>query len=188
MSKILKATFFEDGFEDENGNNKDMPSRIRQAVSDLFEGVVMTKTHNYTPNPSDPTYVIGIYKARIETLTTGAEKFIVAFVNKDKVPLGSQRLLSSLKWSNFQTRETTNMKREFNQMQLEPQLYKRPNVSLLNDIINYYKTTSSSYLYKCNNLPLRVELIPTKKDEAFAERGTVATALDLFSTSITIEE
>ena len=187
MSKILKATFFEDGFQEDNGEKLDMPSRIRQAVAELFEGFVMTKTHSYTPDPSNPTYVFGIYKARVETLTTGGEKFIVAFVPNDKVPLGSQRLLSSLKWTNFQSRETNNMKKEFNQLQLEPQLYKRPNVSLLNDIINYSKPTSTSYLYKCNNLPLRVELIPSKKDETFAERGTVATALDLFTTSITIQ-
>ena len=186
MSRILKATFFEDGFEDDSGVKKDMPSRIREAVAELFEGFVMTKTHNY--NIEDPLNSFGIYKARVETLTTGSEKFIVAFVPRDKVPLGSQRLISSLKWTNFQSRETTNMKREFNQMQLEAQLYKRPNVSLLNDIINYVKTTSSSYLYKCNNLPLRVELIPTKKDETFAEKGTVGSSIDLFSTSITIEE
>ena len=183
MSKF-KATFFDEDQDDFASNNKDMSSKIRQGVSKMFEGFVMTKTHAYTPDPSMP---FGIYKALVDSLITGGEQFIIAFVPNDNVPLGSQRLLSSLKWSNFQTRTTTNMKKEFNQMNLDPQVYKRPNVQILNDVIHYYKPTKTSYLYKCENLPLKVELIPTKEDEVFAERGTVQSALDLFCTSITME-
>ena len=164
-------------------SSTDSRETVRRAISQLFKDFIMTKTHQYS---SKEFGSFGIYKARVETYTAGGEKFIVAFVPDDDFEIGTNRMLSSLKWTNFQTRETRNAKKEFNNLYLQEQIYKRDNVPLLQDRIRYIKTSNSSYVYAPENLQMKIELIPVKEDDNFPEEGTVEAAINLFTTVITI--
>ena len=143
---MVKATIFDDRLlGSTTGNNSfqmnsiPIETQIRLAISNLFKDCIMTKTHHYN---NEDFGVFGIYKARITTLTTNGEKFIVAFVENDTHQIGTQKLLSSLKWSNFQARETFDMRKEFNGIDLQPQAYSSEtgfSSSLLKDKIQLVK-------------------------------------------------
>lgn len=157
---------------------------IRKAVAELFKGFHLTKTQQF----DDPTFgKYGIYKARVSSLTIGPSKYIVAFVPNDTLPVGSTKMIQSLAWNNFQARETQNPLKEFNGLQLQEQFFQVKEHPILLDRINFVKESKYSYVYKAENLPLKIELIPTKEDETFAQSGTVLSAIDLFTTSVTLE-
>jgi len=159
-------------------------STIRKGISDLFPNFYMTKTQQY----NDPNYgVYGIYKARVGSLTIGPTKYLVAFVNNDQLPIGSQKLLNSLGWTNFQTRETDNPQKEFGGMQLQEQFSEMKDNPILMERIQLQKESKYSYVYRSDNLPIKIELMPTSEDDQFAPEGTIASALSLFTTSLTLE-
>ena len=194
---MVKATIFDDrllgsssGLGSTTGNNSfqinsiPIETQIRLAISNLFKDFIMTKTHHYN---NDDFGVFGIYKARITTLTTNGEKFIVAFVENDTHQIGTQKLLSSLKWSNFQARETFDMRKEFNGIDLQPQSYSSDtgfSSSLLKDKIQLVKKTKQGYIYRTENLPIKIELLFTNENDFYASTGTVLSAIDIFSTII----
>ena len=82
------------------------PASVRNAIAQLYDGFVMTKTQNHGS--------WGIYKALVDSLTGGESKFLVAIVPNDSMnPLGMQAHISDLPWHSFQTRTTKNVKLEF---------------------------------------------------------------------------
>ncbi len=192
---MVKATIFDDrllgsssGLGSTTGNNSfqmnsiPIETQIRLAISNLFKDCIMTKTHHYN---NEDFGVFGIYKARITTLTTNGEKFIVAFVENDTHQIGTQKLLSSLKWSNFQARETFDMRKEFNGIDLQPQSYSSETTSsLLKDKIQLVKKTKQGYIYRTENLPIKIELLFTNENDFYASTGTILSAIDIFSTII----
>lgn len=159
-------------------------NNVRKAISKLFynykekSSFYMTKTHQ-----SD---TFGIYKAKVSTGMLGNQKFIVAIVPNDNIPIGSQKLLENLRWVSFQTRETKNSKKEFNNLELDLQEYVYSDVPMLKDKIHYEKTNRYAYVYIPENLPIKVEIIPLKEDDIYPDEGTVTTALNIFSTIINL--
>ncbi len=157
---------------------------VRKAISDAFKGFLMTKTHDF----NEPEYgLYGIYKARIDSDTTGDIRCIVAIVPNDKSPVGATKPLSILKWTSFQTRETYNSKKDFNGLYLEKQRPSYITSPVLNDKIHLIKETKFKYIYKCENLPLKVELLLLKEDDSYSSTGTVWTALQVYSTVLILE-
>jgi hypothetical protein len=187
---MVKATFFDPMFNNETPSNSfsldTVKQDIRNSVNSLFKNFIMTKTHQYN-NPSFGNF--GIYKARVDTNTGSKIKYIVAFVNDDYLEEGSQRLLGSLKWINFQSRETEDAKKEFNGFYLEPQTYQPQNNGnkLLYEKIFVEKEKKIMYIYRTENLPLKIEIIKSSHEDVLPERGTLIGAIELFSTILTIE-
>ena len=175
---------FSSGGSQYGSGNFSIHSQIRKAISDMFPNFYMTKTQQY----NDPTYgSYGIYKARVGSFTIGPTKYLAAFVMNDSLPVGSQKMLSSLSWSNFQTRETDNPQKEFGGMQLSEQFTEMKENPVLMDRIHLAKEGKYSYIYKSANLPIKIELMPVNEDDHFAQEGTIVSALSLYTTSLTLE-
>jgi hypothetical protein len=188
---MVKATFFDSNFSNENDSSssnsfsiESVKQDLRNAINGLFKNFIMTKTHQYN-NPSFGNF--GIYKARVDTNTGSKTKYIVAFVNDDYLEEGSQRLLNSLKWINFQARETEDVKKEFNGYYLEPQNYQPRENKLLYEKIFVEKERKNMYIYRTENLPLKIEILRSSPEDVLPERGTLIGSIELFSTIITIE-
>ena len=172
---------------EQNQIKEQQQDAIRKAISKLFynypqkTSFFMTKTHQHNN--------YGIYKAHVNTDMLGNEKFIVAIVPNDNLSIGSSKLLENLRWISFQTRETKNLRKEFNGLELEQQSYVSTDIPLLKDKIHYEKKTKISYLYVPENLSMKIEIIPLKEDDVYTYEnasGNVITALNIFSTVITL--
>jgi hypothetical protein len=160
-------------------------TNIRKAIAKLFYNYKQGSSFYMTKTQQHENY--GIYKARVSMDLLGNEKFIVAIVPNDNIPIGNIKFLESLRWVSFQTRETTNIKKEFNKIDIQPQSYVQTDVPLLNDKIHYEKTTRRAYVYVPENLPLKVEIIPLKEGDSYSDHGSVISALNIFSTVINLE-
>jgi hypothetical protein len=160
-------------------------TNIRKAIAKLFYNYKQGSSFYMTKTQQHENY--GIYKARVSMDLLGNEKFIVAIVPNDNIPIGNIKFLESLRWVSFQTRETTNIKKEFNKIDIQPQSYVQTDVPLLNDKIHYEKTTKRVYVYVPENLPLKVEIIPLKEGDSYSDHGSVISALNIFSTVINLE-
>jgi len=158
--------------------NKDIKYKIRNAVRDLYSNLILTKTQDVL------THNLSVYKAVVEPLTSSPDvKYIVAIVpNIYNSQVGSKAHLSELDWVSFQTRSTMNPDKEFNGLALEPQRYQIPGENILHDRIKCVNETDTKWIYKCNNLPIQVDILVQKENENFASEGTVIGALELFQT------
>jgi len=151
---------------------------IRNKISNLYNNFVMTKVGQYE--------IHGIYKALVNSLTSNSSKFIVAIVPNDNIPIGREKLLSSLKWISFQTRTTTNILKEFGNITLQPQSYHITAENNISDIVNLVDEKHSHFLYTPDNLPIKIEVLKLKTDDSFANKGTVTSALELYQTVLSI--
>jgi hypothetical protein len=79
---------------------------VRKAFNDVYRGVVMTKTNEWN---QEPYGLYGIYKARLNSFTSSDNNIIIAIVPDDNNPLGTNKLIDSLDWVSFQTREIQNI-------------------------------------------------------------------------------
>ncbi len=162
----------------------DPKDNVRKAIADVYNGVIMTKTNQWEKEPYG-TY--GIYKARLNSYTSSDSNIIIAIVPDDVNPLGTNKLIDSLEWVSFQTREMTNSKKDLNGFNLSFQNYMIKNDCILHDRIKCVSETPTKYIYRAENLPLKVELLKLKEDSQFASEGTVWSALEVFSSIISFE-
>ena len=162
----------------------DPKDNIRKAVADIYNGVIMTKTNQWEKEPYG-TY--GIYKARLNSYTSSDSNIIIAIVPDDVNPLGTNKLIDSLEWVSFQTREMKNSKKDLNGFNLSFQNYMIKNDNILHDKIKCVSETPTKYIYRPENLPLKVELLKLKEDSQFASEGTIWSALEVFSSIISFE-
>lgn len=162
----------------------DPKDNVRKAFAEVYNGVIMTKTNQWEKEPYG-TY--GIYKARLNSFTSADSNIIIAIVPDDVNPLGTNKLIDSLEWVSFQTREMTNSKKDLNGFNLSFQNYMIKNDSILHDKIKLKSETPTKYIYSAQNLPLKVELLKLKEDSQFSSEGTVWSALEVYSSIVSFE-
>jgi hypothetical protein len=153
--------------------------QIYNAIIEYFPGFFMTKTATFGQ--------FSVWKGVISCLLCDGMRYIVAITKDDTSPKGTKKPLTMLPWESFQTRYSESDK-EQREQGLSSHQYAKPDRTILDDTIHLSRKTTTSNLYDCDNLPLSVEIIRGKPDEDLAEHGTVASALELFSTVLTFLE
>jgi|688.fasta_scaffold09199_14 hypothetical protein len=153
---------------------------IRGAVAEMYPDVLTVKVVD--------NQGFGIYKAIIDTMTSGDTKYIVLIVPRDsQTRVGTQRYVSQLPWVSFQTRSTEEIYKEMNGFKLSPQPYQLASKkSLLYDKIRVVEERPDRWVYKPENVNVKVELLKRKPEDQFAQEGYIANALEAFRTIITI--
>jgi hypothetical protein len=157
---------------------------VRKAFNDVYRGVVMTKTNEWN---QEPYGLYGIYKARLNSFTSSDNNIIIAIVPDDNNPLGTNKLIDSLDWVSFQTREMKNPRKDLNGFNLPYQDYMINNDSILHDRISLTQETKTKYIYAAKNLPLKVELLKLDENSQYSSEGTVWSALEVYSTVVSLE-
>jgi hypothetical protein len=185
---MLKGTILDSSFSGySNSSKKSFDNEhdyVRKAISETYKGFMMVKTHEF----NEEAYgLYGIYKARVEMDTLGNDKCIVAIVPGDKTPLGGNKPLSVLKWTSFQTRESYDPVKDYNNFQMYPQRVYYTENPVLKDKIRLVKTTKVKSIYKAENVPLKVELLHLNEDDSFPQNGSVWGALQVYSTVLVLE-
>ena len=80
-----------------------------------------------------------------------------------------------------------NSKKDLNGFNLQYQNYMIKNDSILHDRIKIVNETPVKYIYRAENLPLKVELLKLREDSEFSSEGTVWSALEVYSTIVSFE-
>ncbi len=158
------------------------PQEVREAISSLFDGFAMTKTHQHQS--------FGIYKAAVDSLSGNNQKYIVTVVPQDlKVPVGASVYLKGLPWVSFQTRTTDQPLQEFAGFQLKPQSYSSmiERGSILYDKIKLAGEFETKHVYVPDHLPLTVEMILKQPDQTFASEAFLVSAINQFQTNVILD-
>jgi len=162
----------------------DPKAEVRKAFANVYNGVVMTKTNEWVKEPYGR---YGVYKTRLNSFTSSDNNIIIAIVEDDVNPLGTNKLIDSLEWVSFQTREMKNSKKDLNGFNLQYQNYMIKNDSILHDRIKMVNETPVKYIYRAENLPLKVEILKLREDSEFSSEGTIWSALEVYSTIVSFE-
>ena len=70
----------------------DPKDNVRKAFADVYNGVIMTKTNEWVKEPYGRQ---GVYKARLNSFTSSDNNIIIAIVEDDVNPLGTNKLIDS---------------------------------------------------------------------------------------------
>ena len=155
---------------------------VRDAIAELFEGFIMTKTHQHQS--------FGIYKASVDSLSGNSQKYIAAIVPNDtKVPVGASVYLKGLPWISFQSRSTDQPLQEFAGFSLKPQMYSSmiAKGSPLYDKIKLAAEFETKHVYVPDHLPLNVEMILRQPDQTFATEAFLVSAINQFQTNVILD-
>jgi hypothetical protein len=155
---------------------------VRDAIAELCEGFIMTKTHQHQS--------FGIYKASVDSLSGNSQKYIAAIVPNDtKVPVGASVYLKGLPWISFQSRSTDHPLQEFAGFSLKPQMYSSmiAKGSPLYDKIKLAAEFETKHVYVPDHLPLNVEMILRQPDQTFATEAFLVSAINQFQTNVILD-
>ena len=137
---------------------------VRNAIAELFDGFIMTKTQQFQS--------FGIYKASVESQSGNEQKYIVVIIpNDQQYIVGSNFYLKDLNWINFQSRSTDDTLNEFANYNLKPQQYSIKKENILFDKIKLGGELETKHIYIPDNLPITVELLLKKSDHAARRHG-----------------
>jgi hypothetical protein len=153
---------------------------IYKAINEMFPDFLMTLVKQ------DGSYAV--WKAVSQCLLCNGTRYVVAItIEKYRIPSSSRRKLIDLSWVSFQTRFSES-DREVREFDLKMGKTATPKSTLLSDTIRCVESSDKEMKYRCDTLPLDVILIKSKEEDDFAERGTVATALSLYCTVLTLQK
>jgi hypothetical protein len=162
-----------------NGSFQD----VRNAIAELFEGFILTKTHHQNN--------YGIYKGLVSSLSGNDTKYIVAIIpNDSRYHVGTTSSLKSLPWISFQSRTTDDPEKEFGGFNLKSMPYTNSisRNSILFDKIKIGAELKAKHIYVPDHLPLTVEIILKNPEQTFAKEAVIVSAIQLFQTSIILDQ
>lgn len=143
-----------------------------------FGDPIMTKVKQL-PRPSADKPGFSVYYAKVGCLLCLDDRYIACIVDKDVLPLGSNRRLSEISWISFQTRTIDNLP-----MKLKDQKIKGEHVDGLKDKIVLKQRLADRYVYYAEKSPVKIELLFDQNETTYSETGTIQSALDTYNCSI----
>jgi hypothetical protein len=124
-----------------------------------------------------------VYMSKTYCLLSSLCRYLVVFINKDQMPIGTQEILENLSWLSFQTRTLPA------NHDLPPHSYTPRNLHPLNVPIVRTSMTDEVSTYSCESLPLTITLLNVKSgSSAYQEKGTLISALETYQTIISVNE
>lgn len=140
---------------------------------------------NYFANPTltkiknEATF--SMYTVKFFCLLSKECRYLILFTAINPYNIGSVDEMKNIKWLSLQTRTL------FDQFDCLTHSYSPSSSSPLNVLINRTKVTDTASTYLCNDFPITVTLLHTKKKDklSYQNSGTVIAALETFETIIT---
>jgi len=152
--------------------NKDM---VYPLFVEYFNNPLMSKLKDTEQN--------SIYISRIHSLLGIEHRYLIVFVFKDRIPLGTQINLSKLPpWISLQTRTL----QDEHQVPFHNYIPRRLNG--LNQKIALTHKDENQYVYNVDQLPLIITLLPkTGGSMEYSNSGQVVNALETYQTIVTFK-
>lgn len=151
---------------------------VQNAVVDYFGDAIMTKVKQTPQTQTKPSYAL--YYAKIGCMLCVEDRYIIAVVEKDPFPVGSEEYLSQMNWVSFQTRTLVKPPAQLKTQQLKSKMTEH-----ITNKIKLIDTRDDRNVYIASTLPLKCELLFTKEDDNYADSGTIQSALDTYNCVLT---
>lgn len=147
---------------------------VQRAVVSYFGDAIMTKIKQTQPTDTKPSY--SLYYAKIGCMLCVEDRYIIAILESDPYPIGSQEQLSRINWVSFQTRTLDKPPAVLKTQQLKSKM-----TPAITDKIKLIDARKDRNVYISNSLPISIELLFTKEDDHYADTGTIQSALDTYN-------
>lgn len=151
---------------------------IQKSIVQYFGDAVMVKIKQTPETQHKPSY--SLYYAKIGCMLCIENRYIIAVMDTDPYPIGSQQRLSEMNWISFQTRTI-----EKSPGQLKTQQLKSVTTPIITDTIKLSEKRIDRNVYMSVNYPLKIELLYTKDDDSYADNGTIQSGLDTHNCVLT---
>lgn len=147
--------------------NRDL---IYRNFAEYFEHPVLTKIRDVQQ--------YSVYMAKIYALLGIEQHYVVVLIPKNLEEDGHQERLANLQWESLQTRALEE------DHDIPVHSYTPRRLPSINKTIRLTHQDPNQYVYSVDNMPLKVTLLPRKKDQTmeYSRSGSVVTALETFST------
>lgn len=145
---------------------------VYSIFSEYFGNPTMTKIKNIGE--------YSMYMVKIQAQLGIEFRYLIIFVYKDTLVVGRREQLSKLSWVSLQTRTLTD------NHDIIVHSYNPRRLQGLMKTINLTTPNTGKYIYKVEDLPLTVTLLPKEKDgdNQYTSSGTIVTALETYQTII----
>jgi hypothetical protein len=147
--------------------------KMYKAFSDYFNNPIMHKIKDVNNH--------SMYMSKTSCLLTNECRYIICFLPKDNMHIGTKDSLSTLRWLSLQTRAMAD------NHDLPPHGYHPNREGYLNIPIFRTNVTPEASTYKCDTLPLIITLLHKKSEQDYQSRGNIIAALETYSTIITLQ-
>ena len=158
-------------------------NKIYPLFTQYFGDLSMTKIKDVKSGATN----FSMYLAKIHCLLSTEHRYVIVFVEGDKLPIGNNELLSNLEWINLQTRslpENHNLPPQHYRPRRMPELMKKIELSQEQKDSSRNESSRTNYIYKSSDYPLQITLIPRKNEMEYQNKGTIVSALETYSTII----
>lgn len=156
-------------------NIKAQHQHVYDLFSKYYEDLVLTKVKT-TP---DSNYAL--WYAKSCSMLCLENKYIIVITENNYDAIGTLRNLTELEWHSFQTRT-------INQpigIKLSNKTFKTTVLPDMHDSISLIHQKPDRYIYTTKRLPLQVELMLTRDETLYSERGTLESALNTYNCVVT---
>lgn len=126
---------------------------------------------------------LSIYMTKLYCLLLSNKcRYIISIVKNDKFEIGTEKQLSELLWSSFQTRELSKTECEN-----QAHFYEAVLEGILTAKINKISEDHNMSNYEVENLPITLSLLHTEKNPTYVNEGTLINALETFNTVVVMK-
>jgi hypothetical protein len=121
-----------------------------------------------------------VYMTRIYAMLGNAYRYLVVFINKDDNSVGFEKSIEDCEWVSLQTRTLEELHN------LKPHNYRSNKNPPFDDKINVVSRDERCTKYNCDNLPITITLLHTRKNNEYQynSNGIIANALETYQTII----
>lgn len=119
-----------------------------------------------------------MYMIKIHALLGIEYRYLIVFVSKDDNIVGNEKFLGELQWESLQTRTMTD---EHN---IPFHSYLPRRLDGLDKKISLLHKDANQYVYKVEELPLKIVLLPKTKGLDYTNSGSVVSALETYQTLV----
>ena len=149
---------------------------VYTAFVEYFNNPVLTKIKNV----NDYT----VYMAKIHALLGNSIRYLCIFIHRDVNNTGTEKRMDELDWVSLQTRTLED------QHNIKSHSYEARQTSALSKKINITNRNEEKSTYDCEEYPLLVTLLHTRKNNVYQYQpvGTIISALETFQTIINFKD
>lgn len=145
---------------------------IYEAFYEYFGDPVVTKIKN--------VHTYSVYMCHIHAMLGKSYRYLILFLQHDNFPNGIKKRMNECEWVSLQTRtleDKHDLKPHSYQTRVTPELSKK---------INITHRDEKQSTYSCEDYPITVTLLHTRKNNKYQYQptGTIVSALETFQTII----
>jgi hypothetical protein len=148
---------------------------IYNNITNYYDNPVFIKVNDTPVNKFNVSF--SVYYCKVGCMLCVDDRYLIAMVYNDGMPVGNNERLSNLKWISFQTR-TLESTVKMNSIDIKPKSNTFVNTYVeLSEVIN--NENLNKYIYYYNSL--KIELLSNDVDIVYSNKGTIKSCLESYN-------